>query len=232
MDDYSSRYSFEKKSVTPTPIVNEPQGIMDSRFKFNIPTKEIIKSYKLIPETRPVLMVPLRWNTKMNAWELVTSDSWMNASVDSNNYLNTHLRTAEQLPSSLTSNGNLKISVEESSIKQPVDKQAILRVQVVEDTTTLDANVTYTSPSIDTSNYSKFQGFVASDQDGTLYIDESADGSNWVQIDSKSVTGSSANPPVGVPFNEDVTAHYMRIRYVNGATAQNSFRLEVYTAVP
>ena len=226
MSDYTRRYEFKKKEVTGTPVSTEPQTITDSRVKLNIPTALPIKSYKLNNGYTPVLLVPLKWNSRLNMWELTTSDSFVNATVDSNNYLNVHAQKVEQLPSSLSSAGNLKVSLEETSIKQPVDKQAIYRVQVVESTTALDASASFTSASIDTTNFSKLQGFVYADVDGTLKLQMSSDNSNWYDYKTYSVTGGTP-----LAFNDDVVTPYMRVVYTNGATAQTSFRLEVYEVV-
>ena len=226
MDEYKRRYEFVSKESSSVPIVTTPQGIQDSRFKFNIATKEPIKTFKLENVTQPVLLVPLKWNSKLERWELSTSDSWINATIDSNNYLNVHSRIVEQLPTSLSASGNLKISLEETSIKQPVDKQAIYRVQVIETTTALDADGKFISAGIDTTNYSKFQGFAYADQDGSFKIQISPDNSNWYDYKSYSLTGGTP-----VPFNDDVIAPYMRIVYTNGGTDQTEFRIDAYAVV-
>lgn len=59
-----------------------------------------------------------------------------------------------------------------------------------------------------------------SNQAGTLYIDQSMDGSNWDFTENVSV---SAN--VGTKLKSAIIARYARVRYVNGATAQTIFRL-------
>ena len=226
MSDYGSRYSFKENPVGPTPISNTSEGIQDSRVKFNISTKEIIKSYKLMPMVSPFLLIPTRWNSELNMWDIATSDSWINASVDSNNYLNVHARNVEQLPSSLSTSGNLKVDNAETEIKTPIDKQAVYRTNVIETTTALSANSSYTSPSVNTNNYTDFQGFAYADQDGSFKIQISPDGSNWYDYDSKSLTGGNT-----VPFDEIVIAPYMRIVYTNGATDQTAFRIDVYAVV-
>jgi len=168
----------------------------------------------------------LKWNERINKWEIATSDAFVNATVDANKYLNVHARTVDQLPSDLTTAGNLKVSVEEASIRVPVDKQAVYRVLVTETTSTLDANATYTGNSVDCNDYTHFHGFVYADVDGTLKIQVSSNGSDWYEIKSVSVSGGNT-----VTFNEEVIARYYRVVYVNGATAQSSFRLEVYKVV-
>ena len=118
------------------------------------------------------------------------------------------------------------INIHETDIKMPVDKQAIYRIQVIETTTTLTANSSFTSASIDTTNYSSFQGFVYADQDGTLEIQVSADNSNWYPAQDISVTAGST-----VTFDFTVVSAYTRVVYTNGSTDQSSFRLDAYTVV-
>jgi len=60
-----------------------------------------------------------------------------------------------------------------------------------------------------------------SDQSGTIYIDYSPDGTNVDSSESISYTGGST--PAITPI--EVKGRYARIRYVNGATAQTTFRL-------
>src|SRR3954464_1434201 len=64
-------------------------------------------------------------------------------------------------------------------------------------------------------------GLVFADQGGNLFIDQSSDGNNWDL--SSSAYAVSAN--VGKSFKEEIFAPYIRVRYVNGATPQGTFRL-------
>jgi hypothetical protein len=89
-------------------------------------------------------------------------------------------------------------------------------------TTPLGANGTYTSGSLTVSGYGRIVGTVFADQAGTLYIEQSSDGTNWDASTSVSV---SASTPTS--FSVEVVAPTARVRYVNGATAQTAFRLYV-----
>lgn len=60
------------------------------------------------------------------------------------------------------------------------------------------------------------------DQAGTAYIDNSTDGTTWVQAASQAVTASFTTP---VDLNVPIRARYNRCRLVNGATAQTAFRV-------
>jgi len=91
-------------------------------------------------------------------------------------------------------------------------------------TTPLGANGTVTSGNISTAYASKVTGTVYADQPGTLYIDWSSDGgTNWDGCDTIPV---SAGTPTTIFL--DVKTPTMRVRYVNGATAQTVFRLYVF----
>ncbi|MEM4847321.1 MAG: hypothetical protein QW794_06160 [Thermosphaera sp.] len=74
-------------------------------------------------------------------------------------------------------------------------------------------------------NYSKLYVTVFANQAGTLYVEQSPDGSNWDVSESISVSAS-----VGVAVVREIAARYCRVRYVNGATAQTVFRLYVWRA--
>jgi len=95
----------------------------------------------------------------------------------------------------------------------------------VSTTTALAANGTWTSSSVDclgSKPYAKKIYITCySDVDGTIYIDYSPDNSNWDASESISYTGGST--PAITPI--EVKGRYVRIRYVNGATDQTTFRL-------
>jgi hypothetical protein len=91
-------------------------------------------------------------------------------------------------------------------------------------TTALAANGTYTSSTLNLSGWGRIIGTVYADQAGTLYVEQSSDGTNF---DSSSSFSVSAGSPFG--FSVEVVAPYGRIRYVNGATAQTAFRLYAFT---
>ena len=113
-----------------------------------------------------------------------------------------------------------------SNIVVPSDIQAIYKYLLAETSTPLPASATYTGSSVETTTYTKLVGIVYSDQDGTLYIEQSIDGTNWDYADSASVTGGNAQP-----VDYIVRAKYVRARYVNGSTDQTIFRLQIYLSV-
>lgn len=63
-------------------------------------------------------------------------------------------------------------------------------------------------------------GLVFADQAGTLYIEQSADGTNWDLSESIAVVGG-----VGQGFSKPIYGSSIRLRYVNGGVAQGAFRL-------
>jgi hypothetical protein len=65
-------------------------------------------------------------------------------------------------------------------------------------------------------------GSVFADQSGTIYIEQSPDGTNWDVQTSYTV---SANDGKG--FSEEIIAPYVRVRYTNDATNQGAFRISV-----
>lgn len=65
------------------------------------------------------------------------------------------------------------------------------------------------------------RGAAAADQAGTLYIEESQDGTTWTTTTTVSVTANTLADSGWVTLSQ----RYYRFRYVNGATAQTSFSL-------
>lgn len=88
-------------------------------------------------------------------------------------------------------------------------------------TTPLTGSATFTSPWVVASpEFDLITGTVFADQSGTLNIDQSGDGSHNDFSTSVAVTGGT-----GTSFSVTIVANYVRLRYVNGATAQTVFRL-------
>lgn len=97
-------------------------------------------------------------------------------------------------------------------------------------TTPLTGSATWTSQPRMSLRKPSITGTVFADQAGTVYVDQSFDANaenpatagtaNWDTSTSTAVTAST-----GTSFNVTVVAPYWRIRYVNGAAAQATFRL-------
>lgn len=132
----------------------------------------------------------------------------------------------DRLPSTLTPAGNLKAALQETAIVLPVDIQAILRALHASTTTPLAENATWTSTAEDVLNWSRITGTCFADQAGTLYVDQSSDGTNWDVIDSWAVSANA-----GIGFTVELVGRYVRIRYVNGTNAQSVFRLFAWKRV-
>ncbi len=91
---------------------------------------------------------------------------------------------------------------------------------LISTTTPLAGAGVYTSTSQNLSRATTVSGTVFADVNGTAYVDWSGDGVNWDVSNAVPVTGGT-----GVSFEFDVIAQNFRLRYVNGATAQTTFRL-------
>lgn len=68
----------------------------------------------------------------------------------------------------------------------------------------------------------RITGSVFADQTGTIYIEQSGDGTNWDISTNYPVVAST-----GSGFSEELVLPYVRVRYVNGGTQQGVFRLFV-----
>lgn len=92
-------------------------------------------------------------------------------------------------------------------------------------TTPLGSNATYTSVGREALDFDSIVGTVYADQAGTIYIEQSPDGTNWDVSTSYNISASNGNG-----FTESIVAPYWRVKYTNGAAAQGTFRLSARTA--
>ena len=67
---------------------------------------------------------------------------------------------------------------------------------------------------------------VESDQEGTLFLEFSVDGTNWASPGASN--GYHISPGNRVVRSALKASRYFRVRYVNGSTAQSTFRLYTY----
>ena len=88
-------------------------------------------------------------------------------------------------------------------------------------TAILGAGGTFNGTGQSTLGYAAITVFVAADQDGALYIDQSQNGTDWDVSDPYTLTGGT---PLLQPVQLD--GEWVRVRYVNGSTIQGYFRLE------
>jgi hypothetical protein len=90
-------------------------------------------------------------------------------------------------------------------------------------TTPLAAGATFTGVAIDIRDYSAINVAAfsnVSSASGGLRMEFSPDGINWDHVHTFNVTGN-----IGVSYAQAAELRYFRIVYINGATAQASFRL-------
>jgi hypothetical protein len=132
-----------------------------------------------------------------------------------------------------TSTGNLAISAFLQSSANRIGfvgvVERLLATPYTDTTTALGANASFIGTARDTQLDSGspycYLGFIRAaalaDQPGTLYIDESPDNSTWI-LGVRSVAVSANTVAI---IEHKPIYRYVRVRYVNGATAQTSFRL-------
>jgi hypothetical protein len=125
------------------------------------------------------------------------------------------------LPTGATGNPALPIFLAGAVIQLPTNLQSSRQGTLDSTTTALAASGTYTTASaVSCAVYRRIVGSVYSDQNGTLNVQQSPDGTNWDVTSTFTVTGGT-----GQGFSVEVVAPYMRLDYVNGTTAQTTFRL-------
>jgi hypothetical protein len=111
-------------------------------------------------------------------------------------------------------------------IALPIDKQMTYRVQNFTTSTPLGSSASYTGATIDGLNFKRLSGKVFANVAGNLYVEFSDDGINWDRISSYAV---SAGTPI--KYDEVIVTQCIRVVYVNGASAQGTFRLSGYLNV-
>ncbi|MEM4656778.1 MAG: hypothetical protein QXD80_07525 [Acidilobaceae archaeon] len=99
-------------------------------------------------------------------------------------------------------------------------------IATVERTTTpLSANATYTSRTYILQNVENVNFYAFADQPGTVFVDISFDGSTWRVLKSYQVSANTTVSDIIMPIGR-----IMRLRYVNGATAQSAFEFCISVA--
>lgn len=98
-------------------------------------------------------------------------------------------------------------------------------VEIARSAAPLGAVAEYNTGAFDTRGYQRITGIVIADQDGTLFVEHSNDGTNW---DSVSQTSYFANDTASFAF--EPRGPSCRIRFVNGSTPQTTFRISVLGA--
>lgn len=95
---------------------------------------------------------------------------------------------------------------------------------MIETNTPLNANEEYIGEWIDLQDYgfSYIIVLVYSDQDGTLYVEQSHDGSTIIRSDSLEYVGGSTKNNLA---KIQIMGRYIRLRYVNGSNDQTTFIL-------
>jgi len=84
----------------------------------------------------------------------------------------------------------------------------------------LDANEVWTSNTLSADRADNITGLVFADPGGTLYVEQSADGTNWDLSEDVAVAAGD-----GQGFSKAIVAPFIRLRYVNGGTNQTAFRI-------
>ena len=191
----------------------------------------------------------LTWTNFTGSVTIVDVDPQTHLSVGTPNTVNMNGSGETSVGSSIT--GVISVSVSSSAVKNSAVTLMALKFlggtsvtfptnpqYVLDSTTPLAANGVFTGQAVDTLQYgaSYIVAEANSDQPGTLYIDFSEDNFNTVAfsaafVTTSQTTSSSTNPFVSGTYPYNAQAHiallarYVRVRYVNGTTAQTHFQL-------
>lgn len=137
--------------------------------------------------------------------------------------------TTAQLPTVLgqtTMAGSTSVTI--ASDQTPIAaKGVLLDVASNSSTTPLAGGATFTGAAIDTSGYSSISLIIASDVASAangVIIEYSGDGVNWEEGTVGTYTPGAA-PNAGQVFGGGLRAKYARVVFINGASAQASFRM-------
>jgi hypothetical protein len=124
-----------------------------------------------------------------------------------------------------TGTGNQNVYIADAGITLPTDKQGIYRSELFNTTVALGSAASYTSSAYDGITLKRITGTINADQSGALYFQHSKDGTNWNQTRTIAFVASTPQS-----FDEPFYSRYMRLIYTNGASAQGSFELVVYSS--
>lgn len=102
--------------------------------------------------------------------------------------------------------------------------QAITDSQItyIETIFNLGSGGNFTGGGRDALNRNTVRGWVWTNANGTLYVDQSTNNSNWRQTDTIVINGSTVQV---TDYAVRLISRYYRLRYVNGNTAQTTFEL-------
>lgn len=128
-------------------------------------------------------------------------------------------------------------TITNASIVLPVELRGSERDFLFTTTTNIAANGNFFSPVYDGVTVSNISGFVSASTDGTLFIQESDDQATWYTTFSQPITASTSDTissttyNAATSFSKNLVSRFVRIVYVNGATAQTRFALSAYTTI-
>jgi len=100
-------------------------------------------------------------------------------------------------------------------------------VQIGTSNSTLGASSTYTSGVVSVEGYSRIVGIAYADQpsaaSGLSVQQASRDTTNFDYSETFSVTAA-----VALPFSVETVGQYAKVQFINGSTAQDTFRIRSY----
>lgn len=134
------------------------------------------------------------------------------------------------------SNEKVPVGLEEVSVALPVEIRGKAREFLFTNTTNLALNGVFISSVYEGMSDEKVNGFVSPSHDGKLFIQESDDQVAWYTTFSTDVLVANLQPDTissvvynkALPFEQVLVSRYVRIVYVNGATAQTRFAISAY----
>jgi len=234
-----------KRYDTPQISMAESTTVIDPRIKFDILTRELVKQFKFDNTINPVLSIPLTYSDERGVFEIIKAPGLVTARAEAYYYTTPPSRTVPGFYSLRIDDAQRLVThdevLESALATRAQDK---VRVTVVDPvtvsdtylfnpggaetytTTPLGANAVYYGPSRDFANsrLSAMGVMGYADQpsaDNGVYIQLSHDNTNW-DYRGATATLSSAG---AVALAQVVAARYARVVWVNGPTAQTTFRL-------
>lgn len=126
------------------------------------------------------------------------------------------------------------VSIAQGDFIIPVEVKDISKEFLFTTKTNLKANGVYISSTYDGMSNIDISGIVSASHDGKLIIQESDDQIEWFITHSQEVSASTSETISSVSYNkattfkESLSSRYVRVVYVNGATAQTKFVLSAY----
>lgn len=203
-----------------------------STYLISLSATKTNEEYRIVGKSLIVVQCPIEVNLRLNVVEADTLDLRVIRHVNApfnKFYLTTTATSSDDLIILVSPFVDFGVELPKSAVTLQTalgadyDSRENQMASADSTTTNLANGATYTGSQFTSQGYGWICGTVYASHAGTLYIDQSSDGTNYDEIDSVAI---SATTQTG--YSVEVVAPYARIRYTNGATTTTTLRVYAF----